>query len=116
MNRAKIYRIRLDVQERSIWIVYTQDVFGYAKRLLKRMPLLKETEDEQPSPSDLAIAYYNFEEYDTAFIVLPKGAGAPLLAHEAIHIVDELMDFFGLEGTEFRAHTVEYIMKHVYKN
>jgi hypothetical protein len=115
MKRAKIYRVNFDVQKRSVWIVYTQDVPGYAKRLLKRMPDLKEAEEDEPSPSDLALAYYNLAEYETAFIILPKGAGAPLLAHEAIHVVDEMMTFFGLEGTEFRAHSVQYIMEQVYK-
>jgi hypothetical protein len=115
MNRAKIYKVNLDVYKRFVWIVYTQDVPGYAKRLLRKFPKLKEAEEDEPSPDDLALCYYNLAEYDTGYLILPTGSGAPLLAHEAIHIVDEIMSFFGLEGTEFRAHTVQYIMEHVYK-
>lgn len=115
MNRAKIYRVNLDVYKRSVWIVYTQDVLGYAKRLLKRYPKLKEAEEDDPSPDDLAHCFYNLAEYDTAYILLPRGCGAPLLAHEVVHIVDEIIKFFGLEGTEARAYLVQHIMEHIYK-
>ena len=33
------------------------------------------------------------------------------LSHEAVHLVDMLIDSLGLEGTEVRAYCVDYIVK-----
>jgi hypothetical protein len=114
MNRAKIYRVNLDVYKRKLNIVYTVDVTAYTKRLIKRFPNLEEDDDPLEYEGNYAWALYNFNEYDTAWIVLPKGAGVAWLSHEVAHIVDELISYFGLEGTETRAYLIQHIIEHVY--
>lgn len=113
MNRSKIYRVNLDVYKRQLTIVYTSDVASYELKLLKKYPHLAEAGDPDTS-SAVAVALYNLEEYDTAWILLPKGSGPALLAHEVVHIVDEIIRYFGLEGTETRAYLVQHIIEHIY--
>lgn len=114
MNRSKIYRVKLDVYKRQLTIVYTSDVAAYELKLLKKYPRLEEAGDPDTTNA-AAVSLYNFDEYEMAWILMPKGSGPALLAHEVVHLADEIVKYFGLEGTEVRAYLVQHIMEHVYK-
>lgn len=113
MNRSKIYRVNLDVYKRQIAIVYTPEVAAYELRLLKKFPHLKEAGDPDTTNA-AAVSLYNLDEYEIAWILLPRGSGVGLLSHEVVHIVDEIIRYFGLEGTETRAYLVQHIIEHIY--
>lgn len=114
MKRSKIYRVNLDVYKRKLQIVYTDDVDAYAARIIKRYPKMDDNIYKKFDGSTLAWSLYELAEYDIIFIILPKGCGPAVLGHEAVHIADEIIEFFGLEGTETRAYLVQHIIEHVY--
>lgn len=115
MNRSKIYRINLDVYKRKVVVVYTTNVDDYTKRIIKKYPKMEDKRYEEADGSTLAWSLYELAEYEELFIILPKGSGPALLHHEVVHIVDAIMDFFGLEGTETRAYMGQHIIEHIYK-
>ena len=50
-----------------------------------------------------------------SFMILPIDVDALVVMHEAIHVVDRMMEFYNFEGTEFRAHLAEHVVKETAK-
>ena len=46
---------------------------------------------------------------------LKKDADIYTVIHESVHVVDFLIENIGLEHTEFRAYTVQYIVENIMK-
>ncbi len=44
-----------------------------------------------------------------SFIIFPLDCEAGVVLHELTHAVDNIIDYFGFEGTEIRAYLLEYL-------
>lgn len=108
------FKVEIDFLEYKINFFIVEDVDKFRRgKLAKRYPHLNQRPDDDEY---YAVHIYNRRTYPRqSFVVFPTDIDPGTAIHEITHVVDRMTEFHGLEGTEIRAHLMEYIFNEVYR-
>jgi predicted house-cleaning NTP pyrophosphatase (Maf/HAM1 superfamily) len=124
-SESNTYEFIESLSGAKVQVVYADDINTLYNQLITNYPFLKENKRAQRfmktrynSNSNKSlysgVCVYNLDAVRTIFILIDNKAHFATLAHEAIHAMDAIMEYFGFEGTEFRAYGSGAIIKAVY--
>jgi len=107
--KDKKIKVYIDLFNHTIEVIFTKNPYFYRNvTLLKKHPQLGQYNKD----FEAVCTHDNF--MGKAWCIVPNNCKVDLVVHEVNHAVDDMVEMYGLQGTEIKSYLLQYVLKKVY--